>query len=119
MYYAASSNSAQLVFPFVIDSIEGVEHLLHAEETPRFKPDGTLDLVCGHKHLETQLNRFPLYLLRLGSNGRLKGGVFRYVNGGLQAVDSSNIVLSEAFVPKEHEGVVRVSNIPLKTYLLQ
>ncbi len=58
----------------------------------------------------------PLYLLKL-ENNRPNGEVFTFIDGKLQAVDAEKLVLSEAFVPDAHDGIIGSNNVSLKEYL--
>ncbi len=132
IYYHANVNGAQLVFPFSVqvdlDSIAGLSqsetelkpaHLRHAEE--KFEKGA----------LNTYMDPLPLYLLKL-EHGRPNGEVYTFLNGKLQpvAVKTSlveefapvqpveeKIILSEAFVPEVHDGIIGANNISLKDYL--
>jgi hypothetical protein len=119
IYYHTNVNGAQLVFPFFahvgLEDIEGLSqsetelkpaHLKHAEE--KFEK-GVLN---------SYMDPLPLYLLKLQS-GKPNGEVFTFLDGKFQPVDASGLVLSEAFVPAVHDGIIGANNITLKDYLAQ
>lgn len=121
IYYHANVNGAQLVFPFEVHlffedlaEISQAEtelktnraaHLKHAEERPE---NGVLN---------AYMDPLPLYLLKLQS-GKPNGEVYTFLDGKLQLVTEVS-VLSEAFVPAVHDGIIGANNITLQDYLAQ
>ncbi len=115
IYYHANVNGAQLVYPLRVDLLlEGLAgisqaetaHLKHAEE--KFEK-GVLN---------AYMDPLPLYLFKLEGN-KPNGEVFTFLGGKLQKIDTDGLVLSEAFVPAVHDGIIGANNITLKDYLAQ
>jgi hypothetical protein len=118
IYYHANVNGAQLVFPLRVEvdlkELAGLSqsetelkpaHLKHAEE--KFEK-GVLN---------AYMDPLPLYLFKLEGN-KPNGMVFTFLDGKLQLVTEAP-VLSEAFVPSVHDGIIGANNITLKDYLSQ
>ncbi len=107
-YFQLPTDSAQLVFSYHLD-FDGIDlnqvSMYHSEDA--FNPK--------EKRLDVKLHEDGLYIIQL-RDGDLTNRVFTMSRGELHPVDSRNILLSEAFAPKE-EGIVARQNIPLEEYL--
>ena len=123
LYFQVPTNSAQLVYQFHMDMpsipLASVEHaeaqmhyldhstssLHHSEDT--FNPK--------EKRLDVKPQPEGLLLARL-DGGRLTDSFYTFVDGRLKPF-TGDIVLSEAFAPKDN-GIVEPQNISLRDYLV-
>ncbi len=117
MYFHAPTNSGQLLFPFHLDAtthgsgFEDVGVSLHHSE------DGRMDTIDGSgKELGTTFHEHGIYMIQI-TGGELTDVVGQLVDGSFRQIDSSGIVLSEAFSPMDECGIVRDNNITLDAYL--
>jgi hypothetical protein len=114
IYYHANVNGAQLVFPLKAEIFPGLAGISHAETAFLRHAEEKFEKGV----LNAYMDPMPLYLLKL-ENNKPNGEVFTFLNGKLEPVDASGLVLSEAFVPSVHDGIIGANNITLKDYLAQ